>query len=91
MIFIIYIDSVEEVVSLFEVEVQKPRNLNVNESEECEHREGVGVYPTLLQSDTHKTRIGYNHLVVENQVWIRIFHDRNYNCNVLLSDKTRGK
>ena len=48
----LYIDSAEEVVSLFEVELQKPRNLSAHESEECEHGEGVGVYATLLQSDT---------------------------------------
>ena len=42
------IDSTEEVVSLFEVELQKPRNLSASESEECEHGEGVGVYTTLL-------------------------------------------
>ena len=46
------IDSVEEVVILFEVEIQKQRNLSVHESEECDHGEGVGVYDTLLQSDT---------------------------------------
>ena len=46
------IDSTEEVVNLFEVELQKPRNLSAHESEECEHGEGVGVYATLLQSDT---------------------------------------
>ena len=44
----LYIDSVEEVVRLFEVEIQKLRNLSVHESEECEHGEGVCVYPTLL-------------------------------------------
>ena len=49
---LLYIDSAEEVVSLFEVELQKPRNLSAHESEECEHGEGVGVYATLLQSDT---------------------------------------
>ena len=38
----LYIDSDEEVVSLFEVELQKPRNLSVHESEECEYGEGVG-------------------------------------------------
>ncbi len=50
----LYIDSTEEVVSLFEVEFQKPRNLSVHtsESEERAHGEGVGVYATLLQSDT---------------------------------------
>ena len=46
------VDSVEEVVGLFEVELQKPRNLSVHESEECEYGQGVGVYDTLLQSDT---------------------------------------
>ena len=49
---LLYIDSTEEDVSLFQVELQKPRNLSVSESEECGHGEGVGVYPTLLQSDT---------------------------------------
>ena len=48
----IYIDSSEEVAILFEVELQKPRNLSSHESEECEHGKGVGVYVTLLQSDT---------------------------------------
>ncbi len=33
-------DSSEEVGSLFEVELQKPRNLSGHESEECEHGEG---------------------------------------------------
>ena len=46
------IDSVKEVVSLFEEELQKPRNLSTHESEECENWEGVGVYTTLIQSDT---------------------------------------
>ena len=46
------IDSAEEVVSLFEVELQKPRNLSAHESEECEHGQEGGVYATLLQSDT---------------------------------------
>ncbi len=36
------IDPTEEVVSLFEVELQKPRNLSAHESEECEEGEGVG-------------------------------------------------
>ena len=54
-----YIDSVEEVVILFEVEVQKPRNLSVHDSEECDHGEGVGVYADLIQSDTLKT---YGHV-----------------------------
>ena len=35
-------------VNLFEVELQKPRNLSTYESEECEHGEGVGVYTVLL-------------------------------------------
>ncbi len=48
----LYIDSTEEVVSLFEMEFQKPRSLSAHESEECEDGEGVGVYPTLLQSDS---------------------------------------
>ena len=52
MNIILYIDSPEEVVNLFEVELQKPRNLSAHASEECEHGEGVGVYATLLQSDT---------------------------------------
>ena len=37
---------------LIEVDLQKPRNLSAHESEEYDHGEGVGVYPTLLQSDT---------------------------------------
>ena len=49
---VLYIDSAEEVVSLFEVELQKPRNLSAHEREECEHGKGGGVYATLLQSDT---------------------------------------
>ena len=49
---LLYIDSAEEVVSLFEVELQKPRNLSAHESEKCEHGKGVGVHATLLQSDT---------------------------------------
>ena len=40
--------SDEEFVSLFEVEIQKPRNLSVHESGECEDGEGVCVYPTLM-------------------------------------------
>ena len=48
----LYIDSAEEVVSLFEVELQKPRNLSASESEERGHGKGVGVYATLLQSGT---------------------------------------
>jgi hypothetical protein len=39
-------------VSLFEVDLQKPRNLRVHESEVCDSGEGVGVYGILLQSDT---------------------------------------
>ena len=42
-------------ISLFEVDLQKPRNLNEHESEECEDGEGVGVYPTLLESDKLQT------------------------------------
>ena len=49
---LLYIDSTEEVVILFEVELQKPRTLSASESEERRHGEGVGVYATLLQSDT---------------------------------------
>jgi hypothetical protein len=47
LVMLLYIDSTEEVVSLFEVEIQKPRNHSVYESEECEDGEGVGVYGTL--------------------------------------------
>ena len=50
-ILFLYIDSSEEVVSLFEVEFQKPRNLSVHESEECDHGEGVGVYTTCFVMD----------------------------------------
>ncbi len=39
-------------VRLFEVELQKPRNLSVHESGEFEHGGGGGVYAILLQSDT---------------------------------------
>ncbi len=49
---LVYIDSAEEVESLFEVELQKPRNLSAIESEERGHGEGVGVYVTLTQSGT---------------------------------------
>ncbi len=52
MIKFLYIDSTKEVVRFFDVELEKPRNLSVHESEEYEHGEGVGVYVTLLQSDT---------------------------------------
>jgi hypothetical protein len=48
------VDSSEECISLLEIELQKPRNLSPHESEESEHGEGVGVYDTLLQSDTVK-------------------------------------
>ena len=48
----LYINSVEEVVSLFQVDLQKSRNLSAHEREECEHGKGGGVYATLLQSDT---------------------------------------
>jgi hypothetical protein len=54
---LLYIDSVEEVLSLFEVELKKPRNLSASESEGRGHGEGVGVYATLLQSDTIVTTI----------------------------------
>ena len=37
----LYIDSTEEVVSFFEVELQKQMNLSTHESEECDHGEGV--------------------------------------------------
>jgi hypothetical protein len=37
---------------LFEVELQKPRNLSAGESEERGDWEGVCVNDTLLQSDT---------------------------------------
>ena len=49
---LLYIDSTEEVVRLFEVELQKPRNLSTHESEECEYGEGGCVYATLMVSDT---------------------------------------
>ncbi len=39
-------------VILFEVDLQKPRNLSTSESEEHGYWEGVGVYDTLIQSDT---------------------------------------
>ncbi len=41
----LYIASTEKVSSLFEVDLEKPRNLSGHESD-------VGVYGTLLQSDT---------------------------------------
>ena len=37
---ILYIDSAEEVVRLFEVELQKPRNLSA-QSEECENVQSI--------------------------------------------------
>ena len=40
-ILFLYIDSTEEVGRLFELELQKPRNLYTHESEECEDGEGV--------------------------------------------------
>jgi hypothetical protein len=43
-----YIDSNEEVVSLFQVEFQKPRNLSVIESEESGYGVGVRVYCFFL-------------------------------------------
>ena len=46
--FLYYIDSTEEVESLCEVDLEKPRNLSTHESEECEDWEGVDVYVTLL-------------------------------------------
>ena len=38
-----YIDSTEEVVSLFEVDLQKPRNLSAHESEDSDSH--VSSYP----------------------------------------------
>ena len=52
ILLLLYIDSTEEVVNLFKVELQKPRNLSASESEGRGHGEGVGVYATLVQSDT---------------------------------------
>jgi hypothetical protein len=49
---LVYIDSVEEVLTPVEVQLQKPRNLSASESQERGHGEGAGVYATLLQSDT---------------------------------------
>ncbi len=49
---LLYIGSTEEVVSLFEVEFQKPRNLSESESEECGSGEGVCVFASLMKSDT---------------------------------------
>jgi hypothetical protein len=49
---LVYIDSVEEVLTPVEVELQKPRNLSASEIQERGHGEGVGVYVTLLQSDS---------------------------------------
>ncbi len=57
------IDSTEEVVVLFDVELQKPRNLSTSESEECGHGEGVGMYVTLLN------QIHYRHMVVQYYDW----------------------
>ena len=54
-----------KVVRLFGAEVQKSRNLSTHESEECEHGKGVGVYPTLLQSDT---LYYYIHMFAQEQV-----------------------
>ncbi len=61
------IDSTEEVVSLFELDLQKPRNLSTHEREEREHGEGRDVYATVLQSD-----IQYSHMVAtknRHEVW----------------------
>jgi hypothetical protein len=49
---LLYIGSTEEVVSLFEIEFQKPRNLSESESEECGSGEGVCVFASLMKSDT---------------------------------------
>ncbi len=35
--------------------MKKPKDLSSSEGEECDHGEGVGVYDTLLQSDTVQT------------------------------------
>ena len=55
--------QIQQVSSLVQVDLEKPRNLIGHESEECENgetREGVVVYPTLLQ-------IHYSHMVDEKQ------------------------
>ena len=53
----LFIDCAEEVVSLLEVELQKPRNLSAHESEECEHGEGVGVYVMMWYVHERSTGI----------------------------------
>ncbi len=49
-IVFLYIDSSEEVVSLFEVELQKPRNLSASDREEIGNGEGRDVFPKVLFS-----------------------------------------
>ena len=44
LVKVVDIDYDEEVISLFEVELQKSRNLSASKREECGHREGVCVY-----------------------------------------------
>ena len=48
----LYIDSAEEVVILFEVDLQKPRNLSPHESEESQVRKD-----SLFSAELKKTRV----------------------------------
>ncbi len=49
---LLYIESSEDAVSLFKVELQKTRNLTVSEREERGHGTCGDVHAALLQSDT---------------------------------------
>ena len=52
------IDSPEDGIILFEVDLQKPRNLSTSGREECGHGEGVCVYTALIQSESCLLLIG---------------------------------
>ena len=43
-ILFLHVDSTDEVVNFFEVDLEKLRNLKTHESEECEDGKGVFVY-----------------------------------------------
>jgi hypothetical protein len=66
---LLYIDSTEEVVNLFEVKLEKPRNLSVSESEERGPGEGVSVYSTLLSIKQMKT---YTYFIMDQTVLFRL-------------------
>ena len=65
----LYIDSVEEVVRLLEVELQKPRNMSVHESEECEHGVDVGV--GVMKDKEMKFEDVKIHLFVETFIYYK--------------------